>query len=179
MKTAQEIFNSKAVRISTITVGVLLVALLSFAGGAAVGFHKARFSYAFGENYERNFIQGNRFDRDANAPRGNMMNNRIPDSRDLRNAHGVAGEILSISDTSIVIKDRDGKENTLSILPTTIIKNGRDTIALSDLKTGMEIVVIGKPSDTGTINAEFVRIFTGDFGANRGGNGMMNSGINQ
>ncbi len=178
MKTLQEIFSSKTVRISAIIAGVLVIALTSFVAGALTGFHKAKFSYAFGENYERNFIKGNRSDRDGDDSRGRMMNRAI-NGQNFRNGHGVAGEILSVSDTSIIIKDRDGKENTLTILPTTLIKNGNDTVKVSDLTTGTQIVVIGKPSDTGTINAEFIRIFSGNADGVRGQGGMMNSSDNQ
>ena len=51
-----EIVKSKKFKIAVLVVGVFFVALVSFAGGVAVGFKKARFSYKFGENYERNFI---------------------------------------------------------------------------------------------------------------------------
>jgi hypothetical protein len=36
----------------------VLVAVASFAVGFSAGLHKARFSYRFGENYERNFVKG-------------------------------------------------------------------------------------------------------------------------
>ena len=56
--STQEIIKSKKFKIAALVVGVLIVALVSFGGGVAVGFMKARFSYNFGENYERNFVGG-------------------------------------------------------------------------------------------------------------------------
>jgi len=180
MQTTQEILASKTVRISAIVIGVLLVSLVSFAGGVAVGFHKAKFSYAFGENYERNFIQGGRFDRDARGGvmQGNMMFGRDFEGKGFRNSSGAAGEIISLSDTSIIIKDRDGKESTIAITGSTLMKSGRTTIKASDLKAGDSIVIIGKPSDTGAVNADFIRVFPKDAGTGRGW-GMMNFRINQ
>lgn len=179
MKTAQELMASKALRISAIVVGILLVSFVSFAGGLAVGFHKARFSYAFGENYERNFAGGKFQDRNDRGEmmRGGMMGGRDFEGKNFRNSHGISGEILSLSDTGIIIKDRDDKENTVALSEKTIIRNGRDTIQASELTVGTKVVIIGSPSDTGTINANFIRVFASD---NTGrGWGMMNFGNDQ
>lgn len=48
----QEVFKSKSFKIAALVVGFAIIALLSFGGGVAVGLHKAKFSYKFGENYE-------------------------------------------------------------------------------------------------------------------------------
>ena len=58
-----------------------------------------------------------------------------------------------------VIKDRDNKENTISVNDKTIINLGRDTIKIGDLKNDENVVVIGKPGDNGVINADLVRVF--------------------
>ena len=47
--------KSKKFKIAALVVGAFILALVSFAGGMAIGFRKAKFSYKFGENYERNF----------------------------------------------------------------------------------------------------------------------------
>jgi hypothetical protein len=77
----------------------------------------------------------------------------------MRNGHGIAGTIISISDNSIVIKDRDNKENTISVNDKTIINQGRDTIKIEDLTSENEIVVIGRPGDNGVIQADLIRVF--------------------
>lgn len=107
---------------------------------------------------------------------GNMMFGRDFDGRGLRNSSGAAGEIISLSDTGIIMKDRDGKESTISIAGSTLIKSGRTTIKASDLKAGDSIVVIGKPGDTGSVNADFIRVFPKNAGS---GWGMMNFGANR
>lgn len=172
---------SKTVRTSAIVIGILLVALVSFSAGLAVGFHKARFSYAFGENYERNFVGGKFPDRDdrISMMRGGMMNSPDFEGRGFRNAHGISGEILSITDANIIIKGRDNAENTIAISEQTLIKSGPDSLSVNDLKTGLKVVVIGKPNDTGTINADFIRVFPDTAGIRGGWGNMMPFGNNQ
>ncbi len=179
MKTAQELMASKAVRISAIVIGILLVSFVSFAGGLAVGFHKARFSYAFGEHYERNFLGGKFPDRDGRPGmmQKSMMGGRDFEGRNFRNGHGVSGEVISVTDASIIIKDTDDKENTATLSEKTIIKNGRDIMKASELIPGTRVVIIGSPSDTGTINAGFIRVFPSDT-AERGRWDMMHLGNN-
>lgn len=156
--STQEMMRSRNFKIAAMVVGVLLVAIVSFAGGLAVGFHKARFSYAWGENYERNFLDR----RDMMSDRRGMMESfgydRF-DGRDFRNAYGVSGTIISISGDTIVVKDRDEKENTVVVTDKTLIKWGRETVQFGDLKSEDRVVVVGRPGDNGTINADLIRVF--------------------
>jgi hypothetical protein len=85
----------------------------------------------------------------------------LPDfqGRDFRNAHGLAGSIISISGNTVVIKDKDEKENTVSVTGKTLIKRGKETIAVNNLKQGDEIVVLGKPDkEGGMVNADLIRV---------------------
>jgi len=149
-----KILKSRKFVIAATIVGIFIIALVSFSAGVAVGFHKAKFSFKFGENYERNFI-GPMHD----GPMGMMPFPPEFEGKGMRNGHGVAGTIISISDSNIVIKDRDGKENTIAVSDKTIINLGRDAIKIADLKNDEEIVVIGKPGDDGVINADLIRVF--------------------
>lgn len=150
--------TSKKMKTAAAIVGVLVLILISFASGIAVGFKKARFSYSWGENYERNFVGPRMLPPGGpmGDPRGMMEN------RDLRNAHGIAGNIVSISGSNIVIKDRDNKENTVSVTERTLIKNGRDDVEISDLKNDERVIVVGRPSDGGVISADLIRVFGGN-----------------
>jgi hypothetical protein len=156
----EKILKSRKFMLASIVVGIIIIILASFAMGVAVGFHKARFSYGFGENYERNFM-GPR--PGANGPAGpmGMMGEKLRDfeGKGFRNGHGVAGTIVSISDNNIVIKDKDGKENTIAVSDKTVINRGRDAIKIGDLKNDEELAVIGKPGDNGVINADLIRVF--------------------
>jgi len=165
--------KSKKFKIAALAVGVVIIALVSFAGGVAIGFHKARFSYKFGENYERNFVGGN-FQRQKGGmmergPRGMMGDFG---GQGLRNGHGIAGSIISVSNNAIVVKDRSGQENTISVNDKTLIKNGQNTIGINDLKNDEQIVVMGQPGDNGTVNADLIRVFDN---ANMMGSGGANN----
>lgn len=148
--------TKKIIILAAIAVGGFLIILASFASGVVVGIKKAKFSYHFGENYERNFI-GSRMGIEHSGFMGSMM--REFEGRDFRNAHGLAGTIVSIADNNIIVKDKDNKENTVAVTDKTIIKNGRNDIKLSDLKQNDQIVVMGNPGDNGVINADLIRVF--------------------
>lgn len=151
----QEKSKNNNMRIAAIVVGSVILVLVIFSAGVSVGIHKARFSNKFAENYERNFM----------GPKGGPMMDGPGEffddmgGRGWRNAHGIAGTIVSIADNSIVIKDRDDKENTIDVNDNTIIKDGRDSIKITDLKNDERIVVMGKPGDNGAINADLIRVF--------------------
>lgn len=159
--STQEMLKSRKFKIAALVVGAFILALVSFAGGVATGFRKAKFSYKFGENYERNFVggpfQGPMGMMDPKSgPRGMM-----PDfeGRGFRNGHGIAGAIISIADDKIVVKDRDGQENTILISDKTLIKRGRDTIGAGDLKNDDQVVVMGRPGEDGMVSADLMRVF--------------------
>ena len=153
--------KSKKFKIAALAVGVVIVALVSFAGGVAIGFHKARFSYKFGENYERNFV-GGPFQGQGMMGRGQQGMMGDFEGRGLRNSHGIAGAIISVADGKIIIKDRNGQENTITVSDQTLIKSGQNTIKITDLKQDEQIVVMGQPGDNGTVNADLIRVFDND-----------------
>jgi hypothetical protein len=165
----KELFTGKSFRILLLGVGILLLALASFATGVSVGFHKAKYSYAWGENYERNFgsgFGGNRpgdrpGERPGMMPGGGMMGGRDFGGQDFRNPHGISGAIISISGDTLVVTDREGKENTVVMDGRTVIKNGRDTVAAGNLKAGDQVVIVGNPAANGVVNADLIRIFGG------------------
>lgn len=154
--STQEMLKSKKFKIAALAVGVFMVALVSFSGGVAVGFKKARFSYKFGENYERNFTGP----RMGMGRGGGMMGDFR--GQDFRNAHGLSGTIISITDSNLIIKDKDNKENTIAVTDKTIIKRQRDDIKISDLKQNDQVVVMGSPDDNGVVNADLIRVFDND-----------------
>jgi len=151
--------KSRSFKIAAIVIGVFILMVVSFGAGISVGLHKAKFSYKFGENYERNFI-GKPFQ----GPMGVMKREPRDMMRDFagrgfRNPHGIAGTIISVADNKIIIKDRDGQENTISVDDKTLIKRRQDTISINDLKNDDEIVVMGRPNDDGMISADLIRVF--------------------
>ncbi|HRY82380.1 MAG TPA: hypothetical protein P5232_01580 [Candidatus Moranbacteria bacterium] len=152
-----KIIQSKKFKTAAIIAGVILCALLIFALGISVGMHKGRFSCNFGKNYERNFMG----QREGMKRQGFMPGPPMElGNKGFRNAHGIAGQIISISDNKIVLKNRDNQENTIAVSDKTLIKSQQSDLKISDLKSGDEIVVMGKPDESGVVNADLIRIFT-------------------
>lgn len=176
----KEVIKSKTFKIISITIGVFLVLVIIFGAGVAVGFKKAKFSNDFGKNYEQNFM-GSRFndgrggmmggEQRGDGPIGGMMGLvRDFEGRGLRNAHGLAGTIISIDNNNVVVKDRDNKENTVTVNDQTLIKSQQDNLKVSDLKVNDQIVVMGNPGDNGMVNANLIRVFTNDQNNNQTNN---------
>lgn len=134
--------------------GVLVVLIVTFAFGVFVGMQKARFSYDWGRNYERYFMGG---------PRPGMMEGlRFPErfeGQGYRNGHGLAGTVLSVSDGTVIVKDRSDRENTVSVSDRTVIRKGDAMVGVSDLSSGERVTVIGRPGSDGTVAADFIRVF--------------------
>ena len=151
-----KIIKSKKFKTAAVIVGVLVCALVIFALGISVGVHKGRFSCNWGKNYEQNFM-GQFGDRDNRgfmpAPPMELGN------KGFRNAHGISGIIVSISDNKIIIKDRNNQENTIAVTGKTLIKSGQSDLKITDLKSGDNIVVMGQPDNSGVVNADLIRIF--------------------
>lgn len=166
MKELKEIISTKTFKLAFGLVVFLVAILLAFSAGIKVGLHKAHYSYQWGENYERNFMSQRPPMMDQRggegpigAGPGGMMGFGGGDGRQMRNANGLAGTVVSIADNLIVLKDRDNKENTVKIGEKTIIKAGRDDIKIGDLKVDEKLVVIGNPGDNGVVNADLIRVF--------------------
>lgn len=155
-------YKNKNLKMAVIIVGGLLAVLVIFTAGVGVGLRKARFSNDFGRNYERNFM-GSRFDqgRGMMGGRGGFVGGMMRDfsGRDFRNANGLAGTIISVTDNNLIVKDKDNKENAVTVTDKTLIKSRLDDLKLSDLKNNDQIVVIGNPGDGGVINADLIRVF--------------------
>ena len=165
MQKIKNFFMSKSYHWILWVIAELIILAVVFSLGIRVGLHKAKYSYEWGANYERNFMGREHgpmgFDG-RGMPQmgpGGPMDFFGERGGFFRNGHGITGTIVSIADNTIIVKDRDNKENTISISDKTIIKSGRDDVQIGDLKTGEKIVVVGKPDDSGAINAELIRVF--------------------
>ncbi len=141
--------------VGAVVTGIVLVAVGSFALGFSAGLHKARFSYRFGENYERNFMMAERQEMKEKVMK--KMDGKL-----FRSGHGVAGEILSVAEGSVIVNGPEGQENSVVVSGATVIKKGGEKASLADLTVGERIVVLGKPSDDGVIQADLVRVFDKD-----------------
>lgn len=161
MSKLKEIVFSRSFHLILYGIAGAIFVFLVFGAGVGVGLHKAKYSFQWGENYERNFMGGRpmvpkpQWDR---QPAGMGMMRGL-DGKDFRNGHGFAGMVISVADNTIIVKDYDGKENTITTNEKTIIKDKNEDVKNTDLKTDQRIVVFGKPGDGGSIDADFIRVF--------------------
>jgi len=140
-------FQSKGFKITTWALAGLVVLLLVFRLGIAVGYKKAGFSYRWGENYHRNF----------GGPRGGFAGDFF-DERTFIESHGVFGEVVSVDGNTIVVKGRDNVEKIVQVKDDTVVIRFREEITAADLKPSDSIVVIGDPNDAGQIEAKLIRL---------------------
>ncbi len=145
----KEFFESKTFKVITWTVAGLIVLLLAFWVGVAVGYKKAMFSYSWGENYHRNF----------GGPRGGFVSFSGEDeNRDFINPHGAFGQIVKIEGNNFFVSGQDNAEKVVVVSGGTKILRFRDEIKPSDLKIDDYVVVIGQPNEQGQIEAKIIRV---------------------
>jgi len=142
----EKVFKSKVFVGILYGFGVAVVAVFIFSAGVSVGFHKASFGRAWGENYKNNF--------------GMMPGGPIPNfgKDNFPNAHGAIGKIIKIELPTIIVQDKDNTEKVILIKDDTQIQKMKDKIQTNDLKIDDFIVVIGSPNDKGQIEAKFIRL---------------------
>ncbi|MFZ1627108.1 MAG: DUF5666 domain-containing protein [Candidatus Moraniibacteriota bacterium] len=137
--------------IASLVLGALLLVVVSFSIGFSAGLQKARFSYAWGENYERNFMGP------AGGPMGPDKLLKRMDGKMLRSGHGAAGEIISLNGDTIAVTGLDGEEWSFSLSANTKIKKGGESVGVSRLEVGDRIIVLGRPNAEGALIADFIR----------------------
>ena len=137
--------QSKGFMVAVACLVGLAVLVGTFSLGVFVGYHKARFSYAWGENYHRNF----------GGPMGGLFQDFS--GKEFIDAHGTFGQIVKVNSSTLVVKGRDSVEKIVVVKDNTSIMRLRDSIKILDLKINDNIVVIGEPNEQGQIEAKFIR----------------------
>ncbi len=132
---------------------VLIVALLGFAFvmlvfvvGIWVGQKRAEFSFAWAQNYHRNF---------AGPARGIFGNFS---SQGMVSGHGVFGQVIQIDGNVLIVRAQNNREEMVVVFEKTIIVNAVKKITILDIEPNDNIVVIGAPNPQGQIEAGFIRI---------------------
>ncbi len=147
----REMKQSKLLTGIAIGVGVVFLAMLIFRAGVFVGMEKARYSYRWGENYQRNF---------GGPPRGFF--GRFSGRGRFIGGHGAFGPIIKKNKGSVVVSDRENAEKVVAIDKDTRIIRGREVITIKELKLDDRIAVIGQPDKKGVIQAKLIRVFDGE-----------------
>ena len=140
----KKVFESKVLFKVLCGIGIVVIVLLIFSAGITVGFRKASFGRAWGENYERNF---------------GMRPGRQMFGRDnFPNAHGANGKIIKIELPTIIVQDKDNVEKVILIKDDTKIQKMMANIKASDLSVDEYVIIIGSPNNQGQIEAKFIRV---------------------
>lgn len=164
----KEFVKSNNFKLGIKILGGLLIALLIFQAGIFAGFHRAKYSMRWGDNYNRIVGRGDNF--------GMMDRAR---GKEFFNPDGSSGKIVKLNLPSVFVSDNEGIEKELRISSTTIIRKFRDNIKAGDLKIEDFVVSVGKSNEDGSIDAKLIRIMpeaTSSFVGGRG-MGMMNKFI--
>lgn len=132
--------HSHKTRAVLFTLGAIVLLLIVFGFGIAVGYYHAIFASRFGENYYHNFYGGT----PGLAP---------------MNEHGIVGTVIDVSSSSISVSDQGKNEQSVEILGDTVIREINNTITIGDIVPGDQITVIGEPNTQGQIQARFIRVF--------------------
>ena len=140
---------------TALIIGFGLLALLAsvFALGLLTGYRKASLAYNGGGQFYRLF----------GAPSERIGSSSLPVplpqdfSGGFGNDHGASGTIIGVSSSTVTIEDISHTEISVNILPETIIREGRDTLSLGEIKPGQTAVIFGDNSN-GKLNAELIRI---------------------
>ena len=140
----KKILESKISTNILIGLGIAIAAMLIFSAGIAVGFHKASFGRAWGDNYERNF--------------GMMSGRRIFDKDNFPNANGAIGKIIKIQLPTIIVQDKDNIEKVILIKDDTKIQKMMLEVKTNDLSINDYVIVIGSPNTQGQIEAKLIRV---------------------
>lgn len=127
--------------------GGLVLLLLVFKAGFAVGFRKAYFTCSWGENYHRNFA----------GPRGGFVPG-FPDIEESLESHGVFGKILKVDGSTLVIDGEGGLERVVEVATGTLVREPAHAIEASSLTVDQYVVVIGEPREDGVIEAKLIRV---------------------
>jgi len=143
-----EMKQSKLLTGIAIGVGAVFLAMLIFRAGVFVGMEKARYSYRWGENYQRNF---------GGPPRGFF--GKLSGRGGFIGGHGTFGPIIKKNKNSVVVSGRENAEKVVTIDKNTRIIRGREVVTIKELKLDDRIAVIGRPDKKGVIQAKLIRVF--------------------
>jgi hypothetical protein len=129
------IIKSKAFLVTVCVLFGCSILIGAFGVGQLVGYRKAKFSYAWSEQYDQNF----------GGPRRGIFG--APGEAVFPNPYGVSGTVINIQSGTIIVVGPDRREKSVIV-----------DAQLQQPKIGDHIVIIGEPNEQGQIVAKFIRI---------------------
>ena len=142
-----EFFQSRTFFRLIAALGVLLVALVIFLAGTAVGYREAGFAGEWNSNYLRQF----------GGPGSPLVGHGDQDDS-FMSAHGAFGEVIGVRLPEIMVKGPEEGEKTVIVSGDTTVRRFHEAATTTDIAPGETVVVIGEPDSQGIIHASLVRI---------------------
>lgn len=142
----------KLFKIIILSLSGFIILASSFGLGVIVGVKKAEFSFAWADQYHRNF---------GGPPQGFLGDYA---AENFTAANGSFGEVIKIDSstdlqyTNITVRSGDNIEKTILADDKTYVTVQRKKINLAEIKLGDNVVVIGQPNSNAQITAELIRI---------------------
>lgn len=144
----------------------VLVAIIALVGafmvGSLTGYTRADYACNWSKNYLSNFTG---VATPPLSPPTSVISGVLGNDRDL-NAFGVYGSVIGIrfatpgaSSGNLIVSGSDGVERLSQVSSQTIILSNRQRIPLTSVKSGDSVVIIGSPTSTGQIKANFIRVY--------------------
>ncbi|MCL4426783.1 hypothetical protein M1534_00280 [Patescibacteria group bacterium] len=141
-----------------------LIAIIALVGafmvGSLTGYTRADYACNWSKNYLANFTGL----ATPPLPPPSVIGGILDNDRDL-NAFGVYGSVVGIHfatsgvSGNLIVSGSDGVERLSQVSPQTIILSNRQRIPLDSVKSGDNVVIIGSPTPTGQIKANFIRVY--------------------
>ncbi|MBU6321598.1 MAG: hypothetical protein KGI78_02200 [Patescibacteria group bacterium] len=130
----------RRLKIALAALGAVVVALLIFHAGVAVGSREALRArgprlFAFGSST-------------AGLPHVFIVH-----------GHGAIGSVTSVAQGSFTLLTRDGSSETVEIATTTAVRSASGEASTTALAAGDTVLVLGAPASDGAIRADVIRIF--------------------
>ncbi|MHB8660557.1 MAG: DUF5666 domain-containing protein [Minisyncoccota bacterium] len=144
MKNIEKIIPSGKTRVIIGVIGALVLALLIFHAGIAVGSHRSFFGR---RGMDRNF-------RHTFLPGGFMLPYGF-----IPNSHGAVGTVTAVTLPTFAVQTRDGTSKEILVATSTIIHDGNNESAAA-IAAGDQIIILGEPDSQGRIDARFIRILS-------------------
>ncbi len=144
-------FHAKPFHAVLWILGGIVVLMIVFGSGVAVGYRSGLFASRYGQDYYRNFIGS------GHGGMGMLPGGMLPPP--IANQYGVIGTVISVGSSTISMQDAEGNEQSIMLDEATVIREMNATLSASQIRDGSHIAVIGEPNDTGQVHARFIRVF--------------------
>ncbi len=148
----KNLLQNPKIKTMLVVLGAVIVLLLVFGLGLAVGYRKAMFASRWGANYFRNFFGAAHPGLLGMYDVDNLV--QAPFA-----AHGAAGEVVDVASATLSVESPFGNEQSIVVLPGTVIRAFDGGASLDDIGAGEWVTVIGAPNGAGQIEARFIRVF--------------------